>query len=130
MQRIDDDRADAWFQALSDRTRRDILRRVLEREESVSSLARNYPMSLTAVQKHVGVLERAGLITRRRSGRETLARGVSGTLRTASQLLTELEHSRREHIARIDELLEAEREASHPTTDDTDPRPREPEGTP
>lgn len=112
MQRIDDDRADAWFGALSDRTRRDILRRVLTREESVSSLARNYPMSLTAVQKHVAVLERAGLLTRRRHGRETLARGAAGTLRTASQLLTELERGRREHITRIDELLEAERTSS------------------
>ncbi|HEX7352627.1 ArsR/SmtB family transcription factor [Brachybacterium sp.] len=118
MQRIDDDRADAWFGALSDRTRRDILRRVLTHEQSVSSLARNYPMSLTAVQKHVTVLERAGLITRRRSGRETLARGAAGTLRTASQLLAELEHGRREHIARIDELLEAEHT---PSPDDSDP---------
>lgn len=117
MQRIDDDRADAWFQALSDRTRRDILRRVLVHEESVSSLARNYPMSLTAVQKHVAVLERAGLITRRRSGRETLARGDAGILRSASELLTELERGRREHVARIDELLEAERLGAERDTD-------------
>lgn len=108
MQRIGDDRADAWFHALSDRTRRDILRRVLEDEQSVSALARNYPISLTAVQKHVATLERAGLITRRRSGRETLARGDAEILRTASQLLTALESTRREHIARIDELLDAE----------------------
>ena len=110
MQRIDDDRADAWFHALSDRTRRDILRRVLRREESVSSLARNYPMSLTAVQKHVVVLERAGLLTRRRHGRESLARGAAGTLRPASAMLTELEQSRREHIARLDALLTAEKD--------------------
>lgn len=128
MQTIDDDRADAWFQALSDRTRRDILTRVMEREESVSSLARNYPMSLTAVQKHVGVLERAGLITRRRSGRETLARGAAGTLRSASRLLTELERGTREHIARIDELLEAERTADHLA--DTAPAPSRTTGTP
>lgn len=118
MQRIDDDRADAWFQALSDRTRRDILHRVLRREESVSSLARNFPMSLTAVQKHVAVLERAGLLTRRRSGRETLARGAADTLRTASELLTELERGRREHIARIDELLEAEQPPHRPATEE------------
>ncbi|WP_422115917.1 ArsR/SmtB family transcription factor [Brachybacterium sp. UNK5269] len=111
MHEIDDDRADAWFHALSDRTRRDILRRVLDGEQSVSALARNYPMSLTAVQKHVATLERAGLITRRRSGRETLARGDAGILRSASQLLTALESARREHIARIDELLEAEEPA-------------------
>ena len=121
MLRIDDDRADAWFQALSDRTRRDILTRVMQREESVSSLARNYPMSLTAVQKHVAVLERAGLLTRRRRGRETLARGAAGTLRSASRLLTELERGQREHIARIDELLEAEHRTGHGT--DAAPRP-------
>lgn len=101
----DEDRADAWFQALSDRTRRDILRRVLQHEESVSSLARNYTMSLTAVQKHVAVLERSGLVIRRRSGRETLARGDAGILRTASELLTELERGWREHITRLDDLL-------------------------
>ena len=110
MQLIEEDRADAWFQALADRTRRDILRRVLEREQSVSSLARKYPMSLTAVQKHVGVLERAGLITRRRRGRETLTRGDAETLRSAAQLLDELECVWRERISRIDALLEAESE--------------------
>lgn len=111
MHEIDDDRVDAWFHALSDRTRRDILRRVLDGEQSVSALARNYPMSLTAVQKHVATLERAGLVIRRRSGRETLARGDAGILRSASQLLTELDNARRAHIARIDELLEAEEPA-------------------
>jgi len=110
MQLIEEDRADAWFQALADRTRRDILRRVLEREQSVSSLARKYPMSLTAVQKHVGVLERAGLITRRRRGRETLTRGDAETLRSAAQLLDELEGAWRDRISRIDALLEAESE--------------------
>ncbi|MDN5600198.1 MAG: ArsR/SmtB family transcription factor [Brachybacterium sp.] len=102
----DEDRADAWFRALADSTRRDILRRVLRHEESVSSLARHYSMSLTAVQKHVVVLERSGLITRRRSGRESLARGDAGNLRSASELLTELESGGRDHIARIDELLD------------------------
>ncbi|AXK46407.1 ArsR/SmtB family transcription factor [Brachybacterium saurashtrense] len=121
MQRIDEDRADAWFQALSDRTRRDILRRVLVEEQSVSSLARNYSMSLTAVQKHVAVLERSGLLTRRRRGRETLARGAAGTLRTASELLTAMERGRREHIARIDELLEAEHDAAPETPRGTEP---------
>ena len=115
MQRIDDDQADAWFHALSDRTRRDILRRVLDGEQSVSSLARNYPMSLTAVQKHVAALERAGLIMRRRSGRETLARGDADTVRSVARLLTDLETARREHIARIDDLLA--------TGSDADPTP-------
>ncbi|GAA1299071.1 ArsR/SmtB family transcription factor [Brachybacterium alimentarium] len=108
MDTIDEERADAWFHALSDRTRRDILRRVMRGEQSVSSLARNYSMSLTAVQKHVVTLERAGLITRRRSGRETLASGEAGAVRSAARLLAELEDVWRERIARIDDLLGAE----------------------
>lgn len=106
----DDDRADAWFHALSDRTRRDILRRTLAEEQSVSALARNYPISLTAVQKHVAALERAGLLRRRRSGRETLARVDVDGLRAAARLLEEFERRGREHIARIDELLASEEE--------------------
>ncbi|MFC7374846.1 ArsR/SmtB family transcription factor [Brachybacterium sp. GCM10030267] len=128
MHQIDDDHADAWFHALSDRTRRDILRRVLDGEQSVSALARNYPMSLTAVQKHVVVLERAGLITRRRSGRETLARGDADSVRSAARLLADLEAARREHIARIDELLDSAAEddpAAFPSRPDSPPRPPE-----
>lgn len=109
----DEDRADAWFHALSDRTRRDILRRVLEEEQSVSALARNYPISLTAVQKHVAVLERAGLIIRRRRGRETLTRGDTENLLAAARLLEGLERRGREHIERIDALLDEESSAAH-----------------
>ena len=75
MSTTDEDRADAWFRALADRTRRDILRRVLAGEHSVSTLAQHYDMSFAAVQKHVAVLERAGLLTKRRQGREALASG-------------------------------------------------------
>lgn len=105
MLEIDDDRADAWFRALSDRTRRDILRRVLEEEHSVSELARHYDMSITAVQKHVAVLERSGLITRRRQGRETRARADAAELRSVSALLTELESLWAQRIDRIDDLV-------------------------
>lgn len=111
---IDDDRADAWFHALADRTRRDILRRVLAGESSVSALARKYDMSLTAVQKHVAVLERAGLITRRRAGRETLARGDVEAVRSVQTLLTELEQIWRGRIARIDQLLESPSQEESP----------------
>ena len=51
---------DRLFHALADATRRDIVRRVLDGEQSISDLARRYPMSMTAVQKHVAVLEGAG----------------------------------------------------------------------
>lgn len=105
MDETNEDRADALFQALSDRTRRDILRRVLAGEHSVSSLAASYDMSFAAVQKHVAVLERAGLITKRRVGREALASGEVDAVRSVASMLTELEGIWRGRIARIDDLI-------------------------
>ena len=99
-------RTDALFHALADRTRRDILRRSLIREHSVTSLAESYDMSFAAVQKHVAVLERAGLLSKRRKGREALAQGNVETIRTAAVLLGELEKIWKGRIARIDYLLE------------------------
>ena len=101
----DEDRADAMFGALADRTRRDILRRVLAGESSVSTLAAKYDMSFAAVQKHVAVLERAGLITKRRQGREALASGDVRAVRSVRSMLLELEDVWRGRIARIDDLL-------------------------
>ncbi len=101
----DEDSADAMFHALADRTRRDILRRVLAGEHSVSALAANYEMSFAAVQKHVAVLERAGLITKQRRGREVLATGDVHAVRSVGSMLAELEQIWRGRIARIDELL-------------------------
>lgn len=93
------------FHALADRTRRDILRRVLGGEHSVSALAATYDMSFAAVQKHVAVLERAGLITKRRQGREALASGDVEAVRSVGSMLSELEAIWRGRIARIDDLL-------------------------
>ncbi|MGH3917186.1 MAG: ArsR/SmtB family transcription factor [Pseudonocardiaceae bacterium] len=100
-----EDRADALFHALADRTRRDIMRRVLAGEHSVSALAANYDMSFAAVQKHVTVLQKAGLLTKRRRGREQLASGEVEAVRSVASMLTELEQLWRGRIARIDELL-------------------------
>src|SRR5690554_1110629 len=108
MDGTDEDRADAWFHALSDRTRRDILRRVLAGEHSVSALAANYDMSFAAVQKHVAVLEKAGLLVKRRSGREQLASGDVAAVRSVASMLTEMEQLWRGRIARIDELIASE----------------------
>ena len=104
----DEDRADALFHALADRTRRDVLRRVLAGEHSVTALAAHYDMSFAAVQKHVAVLERAGLLTKRRNGREQLASGDVAAVRSVGSMLTELEQVWRGRIARIDELLDAD----------------------
>ena len=101
----EEDRVDALFHALADRTRRDIMRRVLVGEHSVSALAANYDMSFAAVQKHVAVLERAGLLTKRRNGREQLAQGDVEAVRSVASMLTELEDVWRGRIARIDELI-------------------------
>ncbi len=103
-----EDRADALFHALADRTRRDIMRRVLAGEHSVSALAAGYDMSFAAVQKHVSVLEKAGLLTKRRRGREQLARGDVEAVRSVASLLTELEQVWRGRVARIDDLLAAD----------------------
>ena len=103
-----EDRADALFHALSDRTRRDILRRVLAGEHSVTTLAAEYDMSFAAVQKHVAVLDRAGLLNKRRSGREQLATGDVDAVRSVASMLDELESVWRGRVARIDQLLTKE----------------------
>jgi len=110
MTETDENRADALFHALADRTRRDIMRRVLAGEHSVSTLAAKYDMSFAAVQKHVAVLEKAGLLTKRRSGREQLARGDVEAVRSVASLLVDLEQIWRGRIARIDDLIESDTE--------------------
>ncbi|WP_084349346.1 ArsR/SmtB family transcription factor [Janibacter limosus] len=112
----DEDRADAFFHALADSTRRDILRRVLAGEHSVSALAAHHPMSFAAVQKHVAALERAGLITKRRSGRESLASGDVEAVRAVGAMLTELEDVWRGRVAGIDALLANDNPADTHTT--------------
>lgn len=108
MSETDEDRADALFHALSDRTRRDILRRALAGEHSVTALAARYDMSFAAVQKHVAVLERAGLLTKRRHGRERLASGDVEAVRSVTSMLDEIEDVWRGRVARIDALLTQE----------------------
>ena len=102
---LTDDDIDRLFHALAAATRRDILRRTIESEHSVSALAGDYDMSFAAVQKHVAVLDRAGLLTKRRHGREQLASGDVTTVRSVASLLGELEQIWRGRIARIDELI-------------------------
>jgi DNA-binding transcriptional ArsR family regulator len=123
MSETDEDRADAWFHALSDRTRRDILRRVLSGEHSVSALARSYDMSFAAVQKHVAVLERAGLLTKRRQGREALASGDVEAVRSVGAMLTDLEALWRGRISRMDELFAAHQEQDRQHSQQHDDRP-------
>lgn len=103
---------DLVFGALADPTRRDIVTTVLQREHTVSGLARRYPMSFAAVQKHVAILERAELVIKERHGREQRVRGNIHALRRAHQLFDELEATWRGRIERMSEILEAEQGAT------------------
>ena len=96
---------DRVFHALADGTRRDIVMRTLQDEYSVSALARLYPMSFAAVQKHVAVLEDANLVLKRRDGRQQLVSGNVDTVRRASDLLDGLEAIWRARIDRFAEIL-------------------------
>jgi DNA-binding transcriptional ArsR family regulator len=101
--------ADLLFGALSDPTRRDILRRAGEGRLSVSALAREYPISLAAVQKHVAVLERAELVSKHRVGRESIVRAEADALRNAHAALDRLELEWRGRIERIDRILDEDK---------------------
>ena len=96
---------DRIFHALADSTRRDIVRRTLEGEASVSELAAAYLMSFAAVSKHVAVLEGAGLVTKEPRGRERIVRGNPEQIRRAQVLLDRYEQVWRARIARLDSLL-------------------------
>jgi DNA-binding transcriptional ArsR family regulator len=105
-QLADDDAVDGVFQALADATRRDILRRCAPDEPSVSRLAKAYPMSFAAVQKHVAVLERAGLVTKQRRGREQLVRTNPEAVRQVRLTLDLLEAAWRGRVERMSGVLE------------------------
>ena len=107
-ERLSDLEADRVFQALADATRRDILAHAIEREQSVSALARRYEMSLTAVQKHVAVLERAALVSKHRSGREQRVAANRETLRRAAKVLAGFERLWVQRATKIAEILAEE----------------------
>ena len=96
---------DTVLAALADATRRDIVRRAIAGEEGVAELASHYPMSFAAVQKHVAVLERAGLVTKRRTGRQKIVRTNPAGLATAQRLLDEYEALWRGRIDRMTDLI-------------------------
>jgi DNA-binding transcriptional ArsR family regulator len=96
---------DRIFGALGDATRRDIVRRAIDGEEGVAELAEHYPMSFAAVQKHVAVLERAGLVSKHRVGRRKVVRTNLEGLRVARRLLDRYEDLWRERVERMTQLI-------------------------
>ena len=100
---------DRIFQALADGTRRDILALAVGGRYSVLALAKRYPMSFAAVQKHVAVLEGAGLITKEQRGREQLVHTDVDTVQRARMVLNGIEELWRARVDRIDDLLATEK---------------------
>ena len=96
---------DRMFGALADATRRDIVRRAIGGEEGIAELAGHYAMSFAAVQKHVAILERAGLVTKERTGRRKVVRTNLEGLRIARRLLDQYEELWRTRIGRMADLL-------------------------
>jgi DNA-binding transcriptional ArsR family regulator len=105
VRQLPDNAVDDLSHALADGTRRDILRRSVGGELSVSQLADAYPMSFAAVQKHVAVLERAGLVVKVRRGREQLVRTDPDAVGRARQALDHLETAWRGRVDRMSHLL-------------------------
>jgi DNA-binding transcriptional ArsR family regulator len=97
---------DRIFGALSDATRRDIVRRAIDGEEGVAELAVHYPMSFAAVQKHVAILERAGLVRKHRRGRRKVVRTDVERLRVARRLLDQYEELWRGRVERMSQLID------------------------
>jgi DNA-binding transcriptional ArsR family regulator len=96
---------DRIFGALADATRRDIVRRAVDSEEGVAELASHYPMSFAAVQKHIAILERAGLVTKERTGRRKIVRTNPEGLRVVRRLLDRYEELWRGRIDRMTTLV-------------------------
>lgn len=103
---LSDAEVDAIFRALADATRRDIVRRVIDQEQSVSGLAEHYAMSFAAVQKHVAVLDRAALVSKSRRGREQIVRAEIRTVERTRALLDGYEALWRRRIDRMQDILD------------------------
>ena len=103
---------DRMFGALADHTRRDIVRRAIDGEEGVAELASHYPMSFAAVQKHIAILERAGLVTKQRIGRRKVVRTNAEGLRVARRLLDRYEQLWRDRIDRMTDIISITQETN------------------
>lgn len=103
-------RLDAVFLAIADPTRRAILGRLSRGPARISDVAARFPMSLTAVCKHVGVLERAGLVRRSRHGRENTLRLSPRPLRGVARWLSPYGRFWNERLDRLETLFAAKKE--------------------
>ena len=106
VRRLSDSELDQLFHAFADTTRRDIITRLQRGEEaSVSTLASRYDMSFAAVQKHVAVLEEAGLVSKESRGRERIVRSNPERIAQARALLLKLEQLWISRFSQVDKVL-------------------------
>jgi DNA-binding transcriptional ArsR family regulator len=115
---LSDAEVDRVFHALADATRRDIVRRTLVGSSSVSELADAYSMSFAAVQKHVAVLEGAGLVSKEARGRTRIVRAEPEQLDRVRALLDTYGRLWRTRMDRLGDLLDGD-PSGHPAPDDT-----------
>ncbi len=103
------ERLDTTFHALADRTRRGMLATLAAGEKSIGELAEPHAMTFAGASKHVKVLERAGLVERRRVGRSQLCRLRAAPLHEADQWLRKWERFWNTHLDALEALIEADK---------------------
>ncbi|ARP76897.1 ArsR/SmtB family transcription factor [Bordetella genomosp. 6] len=114
---------DRVFHALSDPTRRAMLRRLADGEHNIRALAAPFAMSFTAASKHLKVLESAGLVSRRVQGRSHLCRIDAAPLAAIDQWLKFYERFWNARLDMLETLLRADAAPSVPSQPDQDPTP-------
>jgi DNA-binding transcriptional ArsR family regulator len=105
-QTVMDEAPDAVFAALADPTRRRVLRLVAERgPASATLLEHDLPVTRQAIVKHLGVLNRAGLVSAQRAGQEVRYALVPGSLEEASDWIAEIGSRWDERLARLRQVV-------------------------
>ena len=99
------DHLDSTFAALSDPTRRGILARLAQGELSVGELAEAFPITQSAISRHLQVLEHAGLVARRRDGQRRLCRLEAEPFREARAWMDRTRASWESRLDRLERAL-------------------------
>jgi DNA-binding transcriptional ArsR family regulator len=98
-------RLDLLFGALSDQTRRSILERASKAEMTISQIAENYKLTFAAISKHIKVLEKASLITKKRRGKELIVIVVPGSMEVAKKHVERYAKISARRFDRLEELF-------------------------
>lgn len=114
MVKLEQHRLDTIFHALSDATRRAILRDIAKKERTVGEIAKPYDMSLAAVSKHLKVLESADLITREKRGSFQIVHIKVRTLKSAERWLAYYQKFWTERLDALEAFLNEAEPTEHP----------------